>query len=380
MLSGPTANTDAYAVPHDRALIVTPSCSVLVNDTGSAPLTASLVTSVQHGTMSFKSDGTFVYMPNAGFSGSDSLTYQAYDGTSYSNVATVSLTVGETAPMAGNTSVSVGHDRSVVITPPVTDAEHDPITLALASNPLHGSVVINANASLTYTPNARYYGTDSFTYNASDGLLTSATPGTVSLTINETAPVANTGYYTTAAGQVLNSTVTAPPSLQTFDSDAEGDGLTTQLLAAPSNGTAVVNTDGTYLYTPNFGFSGVDSFTYTESDGLLTSPPATVSIQVGPQTALTAQPPSGGVMTSTLTEGASAGTLTLLTFTAPGVSSNNLAAEVRGATGPKRPAASSRDRVGSTSPSKGRTSMYRPDRTRRRWSSSRIAARATPPS
>ena len=97
MLTGPpVANNDAYTGFHDRALIATtPSSGVLANDTdpNGYALTANLVTGVAHGTLTLNPDGTFVYMPTAGFSGSDSFAYRDWDGTYDSNIATVTIAV-----------------------------------------------------------------------------------------------------------------------------------------------------------------------------------------------------------------------------------------------------------------------------------------------
>src|ERR1019366_781636 len=68
---------------------------VLTNDTDADnnSLTAVLNTSVSHGTLTFNANGSFLYTPTAGYSGSDSFTYPANDGSLNANVVTVSLTV-----------------------------------------------------------------------------------------------------------------------------------------------------------------------------------------------------------------------------------------------------------------------------------------------
>jgi hypothetical protein len=77
--SPPVANNDNYTVFHDRALIATSSQSgVLANDSdpNGYSLTAILVTGVQHGALTLNSNGTFVYMPSSGYSGTDNFTYK----------------------------------------------------------------------------------------------------------------------------------------------------------------------------------------------------------------------------------------------------------------------------------------------------------------
>lgn len=89
----PSAMPDNYSTPHDVALTVG-APGVLANDTdpdGDA-LTAQLVSSTANGTVSLQSDGSFTYTPNAGFTGDDSLSYTASDG-SLTSTATVTITV-----------------------------------------------------------------------------------------------------------------------------------------------------------------------------------------------------------------------------------------------------------------------------------------------
>jgi RHS repeat-associated protein len=325
LLSGPpTVASHSYSITHDRALLAnTLPSSVLYqdNDPNGYTLTALLDTGPAHGTLSLSSNGEFVYMPNPGWYGADSFIYHGFDGVDSSNTATATIAVNETAPVAGNASVSVAHDRSVAITPPVTDAENDSVALSVAANPLDGTVVANSNGTFTYTPNPHYFGTDSFTYSASDGILTSATSGTISITVNETAPVAQNGDYSTPANQTLDSTSTSVRSVQTFDTDAEGDALTSVLVSGPAHGSLAFNADGTFLYTPATGYTGLDSFTYYDTDGLERSNTnATVSILVGSASGLSSQ----GTTHLSTTEGTALSNATVLT-----VMGTPTAAEVR---------------------------------------------------
>jgi VCBS repeat-containing protein len=67
---------------------------------------------------------------------------------------------------------------------------------------------------------------------------------------------------------------------QLYGYDPDGDAITAQLVSGPSNGTLTLNPDGTFTYTPNTHYVGLDSFTYTWSDGLTTGNTATVVIDV----------------------------------------------------------------------------------------------------
>lgn len=92
--SPPMANDDAYATDEDTPLSVTGG-GVLDNDADidADPLTAVLVSGPANGMLTLNTDGSFTYTPNPDFSGTDSFTYKAYDGSLDSNIATVTITV-----------------------------------------------------------------------------------------------------------------------------------------------------------------------------------------------------------------------------------------------------------------------------------------------
>jgi hypothetical protein len=149
-------------------------------------------------------------------------------------------------------------------------------------------LTLNPNGSFVYAPHTGYSGTDSFTYRASDGLLSSP-PVAVSITIIPNfAPVAVPDAYTTAFNTPLN---VAAPGVLANDADSDvGDMLSALLLSGPASGTLTLNANGSFGYTPNAGFAGTDSFTYRAYDGALASVPATVTLTVSQPT--TVQPPT----------------------------------------------------------------------------------------
>jgi large repetitive protein len=279
----PVAAGDSFTTNEDTALTVTLP-GVLGNDTDidSATLTAALVTGPVNGTLTLNTDGSFTYTPNANFFGSDSFTYTVSDGQLVSGTATVSLTVNAVNddPDAVNDSVTTNEDVAVII--PVrandTDVEGDSLTVTGVTQGANGTVADNGDGTLTYTPNANFFGSDSFTYTVSDGQGGSDT-ATVSVTVNPVndAPVAAGDSFTTNEDTAL--TVTLPGVLGN-DTDIDSATLTAALVTGPVNGTLTLNTDGSFTYTPNANFFGNDSFTYTVSDGQLVSGTATVSLTV----------------------------------------------------------------------------------------------------
>ncbi|MGB0087917.1 MAG: cadherin-like domain-containing protein, partial [Planifilum fulgidum] len=167
----------SYTTAVDTPLTV-PAPGVLTNDTdpNGDPLTAQLVTGPANGTLTFNSDGSFVYTPNAGFTGTDTFTYQASNGVSRSLVATVTITVNATnqPPVANDDSYTTDVDTPLTVPAPGvlandTDPNGDPLTAQLVDGPANGTLVLNPDGSFTYTPDTGFSGTDSFTYQASDG-------------------------------------------------------------------------------------------------------------------------------------------------------------------------------------------------------------------
>ena len=155
-----------------------------------------------------------------------------------------------------------------------TDADGDPLTAAIKTQPAHGAVTFNADGTFTYTPTANYNGTDAFTYAASDGQRT--TTGTVTVTITPVADAPVAGDDTAT----LNEDTSKVISLLGNDSDADHDPLTITGLTNPEHGTAVLGQDGTLTYTPVANYNGTDSVVYTISDGTGATTTATVSITV----------------------------------------------------------------------------------------------------
>jgi RHS repeat-associated protein len=279
----PVANNDSYSVFHDRTLTVA-AAGVLANDNdggNSNPLTAVLNNTTSHGGLSLNSNGSFTYTPSFHFVGTDSFTYHANDGSANSNVATVTISVTETAPSATNDSYSVVHNHALTVAAAGVltndhDTEGDALTATLVSSVTHGSLTFNSNGSFTYTPTAQYTGSDSFTYKDSDGLLTGNT-ATVTLTVTDAAPVANNDSYSLLHDHALTL---AAPGVLVNDTDADGDALSTVLISGPTHGTLTLNANGSFTYTPTAHYAGSDTFTYKASDGILAGNTATVTLNV----------------------------------------------------------------------------------------------------
>ncbi len=295
----PSALNDNYSVDEGQTLTVNAATGVLNNDSDpdNDSLNAAVVSNPSNGTLTLDSDGSFSYTPNANFTGSDSFTYRANDGDLSSNVATVSITVNatNTAPTSLNDNYSVDEGRTLVVNAATgvldndSDPDNDNLTVELVSNASNGTLTLNADGSFTYAPGAGFVGTDSFTYRAGDGSLTSNV-GTVSITVNSTnvAPSSLNDSYSTGTDQTL--AIEAATGVLANDSDPENDSLTAAIISNPTGGTLTLNSDGSFTYAPNIGFTGADSFTYSASDGSLSSSPTTVTVTVGQAATATLTP------------------------------------------------------------------------------------------
>ena len=283
-------NDDAYTTPEDTVLTV-PAPGVLTNDIDMDldvlhALIASLPT---NGTVVLNTNGGFLYTPNTNYIGIDTFTYRATDGIATSGLATVTIAVipVNDRPVAVNDSYVTPEDTALTITAPGVlgndiDADTNPLTAQLLTNPAHGTVALNADGSFTYRPNTNYNGPDSFTYRAVDSA-TNSEPATVSIEVTPVNDPPTTGIagdqYTTLEDQSL--TVAAPGVLAN-DSDVDLDPLTAVLVSGPSNGTLALNANGSFTYQPNANYFGEDTFMYRANDGKTNSLPALVRITVVP--------------------------------------------------------------------------------------------------
>ncbi|MGV0795066.1 cadherin-like domain-containing protein, partial [Mycolicibacterium sp. XJ1819] len=205
--------------------------------------------------------------------------------------------VNDEAPVTVDDAYQVDEDGTLTITGPGvltndTDYDNDSLTAVLVDGPSNGSLTLNADGSFTYTPDADFYGTDTFTYLANDGTANGNT-ATVTITVNAVndPPVANPDNFHAGVGGVqliglqLKITASVPtgsgaPNVLSNDTDPDGDPLTAQLVSGPSHALSFnLNPNGTFTYT-SLALGIPDSFTYRVWDGTTWSEPQTVIITV----------------------------------------------------------------------------------------------------
>ena len=286
----PAAGDDAYKVVEDGTLN-TPAPGVLGNDSdaeGNA-LTAIVVSGPAHGVLTLNPDGSFSYTPDANYNGTDAFSYKANDGTADSNVATVTIAIDAVndAPVAGNDAFSIAEDMALTVTAPGvlgndTDAEGQSLSATMVSGPSSGVLTLNSDGSFSYTPNANFHGTDSFTYRASDGSASSNT-ATVTITVS---PVNDAPTIVTPADQA--GIVGATVSLTVLAQDVDGDTLQFSATGLPG-GLSIDPLTG--VISGTLTTAGPYVVTVTVSDGIA-SASATFNWTVQPAgTGVLAQPP-----------------------------------------------------------------------------------------
>ncbi|MAP54255.1 MAG: hypothetical protein CL605_05075, partial [Altibacter sp.] len=272
-----TAVDDSYYTTVGIAI----NANVLDNDTDpegdnqTVDIAISPSSGPSNGTVILNADGSFVYTPNPGYNGPDSFVYSIFDdGTP---VATDSATVTILVGFIGNDILAVDDINNTYVDLPVSgsvatndenpDGPAGTEVFTLVSGPSNGSLVFNPDGSYTYTPDAGYEGEDTFEYQVCDGGNPIACD-TATVYI-EVLPVGSPDNEPPVANADTNTTEVDTPvsgNVLVNDFDPDGDPITVTANTDPSNGTVVVNPDGSYTYTPNPGFEGEDTFTYTICD------------------------------------------------------------------------------------------------------------------
>ena len=212
----PVGVDDAYAVDEDGALTVNAANGLLANDSDADgdTLTASVATDPENGTLTLNADGSFTYVPDADFSGSDSFLYAVSDGTGRVAQATATITVNplNDDPVAvDDEAISDGSAVTVDVLTNDTDADADMLAIATFGQGADGSVTLDDNGTpgdtgddrLVYTPGAGFSGSDSFTYTVEDGRGGS---DTATVTVSEGTPPPPFELNINAGGGAYTST------------------------------------------------------------------------------------------------------------------------------------------------------------------------------
>ncbi len=306
--SAPVANGKEYSVYAGSSVSEYASSGFQTGDTGVRPFSTEVTSGPSHGTLSYASDGSFVYTPTAGFSGSDYVYYREYD--TYGQVSGTGSVWFEVDPVAYTVTASSTAPGAVVTGIP-TPLGTGPFTCSLVGQmppTSQGTVSLNSSTcTFTFTPAAGFAGyVQSFQYSVSGqgGMGSESVPVDLRV-LAPVAPVATIKSFTVAAG--ADVTVPAADGLQVGDSGTGS--LASAVVTGPNHGTVSVSSSGGFTYWASASYSGPVSFTYADTDAWgQVSNSATVTITVTPVVqAMTAITVAGHVVHLTPSTPAGAG-------------------------------------------------------------------------
>ncbi|EHG1303859.1 tandem-95 repeat protein [Vibrio parahaemolyticus] len=220
-------------------------------------------------------NGIATISPTADWNGSETLTFTATDPSGESISQTVNFTVAPVADIVADKATVVEDTPTIIKVLGNDTFEGDGKVVSLDTNngPANGTVSVNPDGSVTYTPNDNYHGADSFTYIVTSGGVSESTKVNVDVTPVNDAPVAKDDTATTQEDTAV--TIDVLPN----DTDVDGDKLSIQSASVPSDQGTVEIVDGKLVFTPAKNFHGDAEITYTVSDGALTGQ-ATVKVTV----------------------------------------------------------------------------------------------------
>ena len=275
------AQPDLVSTPFETPITI----DVLTNDFG-VGISITETTNPSNGTITVNANGTITYTPNDGFSGIDYFTYTICNADGECDVTLVAVTVlpedAENQPPVANNDVAstpVNTPVTINVLANDTDTNGDILTATILNEPENGTVVVNPDGTMTYTPDPGFVGTDCFTYLACDnGTPSLCDAATVCVTVGDDdtenhSPIADDDSETTGCDPVIVDILSG-------DFDPDGDETTYIIGTNPANGNVLANPDGTVTYTPNDGFEGPDYFTYILCDNATPSLCDTAYVQV----------------------------------------------------------------------------------------------------
>ncbi|HCG8276782.1 TPA: tandem-95 repeat protein [Vibrio parahaemolyticus] len=220
-------------------------------------------------------NGIATISPTADWNGSETLTFTATDPSGESISQTVNFTVAPVADIVAD-KATVVEDTPTIIKVLGNDTFEDGgkvVSLDTNNGPANGTVSVNPDGSVTYTPNDNYVGKDTFTYVVTSGGVSESTTVTVNVTPVNDAPVAKDDIATTQEDTAVTIDVLSN------DTDVDGDKLSIQSATVPEAQGKVEIVDGKLVFTPAENFNGHAEITYTVTDGALTDQ-ATVKVTV----------------------------------------------------------------------------------------------------
>lgn len=175
----PTVNDAVASIDKgDNAVI-----NLVSSDPDNLPLTFEVVNQPSNGSVLI-SNSELVYTPDADFSGQVVIGIKAFNGTKYSPLSNIVIDVISHNPIVGDMYVTIAKNGTLVIDLSGSDPENDSLTYSVDTPSAYGTLFQNDSNTQTYVPNTDFFGEDSFTYKAFDGVYYSNV-ATVHITVTE---------------------------------------------------------------------------------------------------------------------------------------------------------------------------------------------------
>ncbi|WP_158545372.1 Ig-like domain-containing protein [Bremerella cremea] len=274
----PIAVNDSATTDEDTPVTI----NLLANDIelDGDPLSIDQISTPPHGTVIDNGNGTITFTPQKDFNGTERIAYRVSDGNGVSEWATIEITITPVNDPPSPVVDIVWTDEDTPITIAVLDNDQDidgdTLSVISVGEAPNGTTQVNADGTITYTPNANYNGNDTFSYTVSDGNGATATSSiTVTVTPTNDPPVAvdDTFEFLEDHGYLLH--------LVDNDIDIDGDELIVLNVSSPVHGRTEERSAG-WIYLPDLNFYGTETLTYEVSDGHGGTNTATIVIHVAP--------------------------------------------------------------------------------------------------
>jgi hypothetical protein len=223
---------------------------------------------------------SFVYTPNPNYFGPDGFTFSVSDGIAPAVTGKVDLTIRgmNDAPVANAMTVTLAANSPKAFTVQGSDVDDDPLTYRVSRSPSRGSISGTA-PNLTYKPNTGFYGTDTFEFTVSDGVLTSS-PALVTVVVRKPVNLAAPQPDVMLVGISGTTTQLIDGTTSVAANDGAVESAEVVIHTAPQHGSVQLAADGTFSYSHSGEANTKDSFSYvTLTDGVA-SEPIEVSVHV----------------------------------------------------------------------------------------------------
>ncbi len=235
------------------------------SDVEDSQLQFEIIGTIEHGEWTMSTNGSFEFIPEANYHGSQTIQFTVCDsqGGCETGQLTILINSVNDAPSALNTSITLSEDSATQDTfnTLVSDADNEELIISITQYAQHGSFVSNDNGTFVYAPTANYFGPDSITYTACDANGECA-EGTIyfEITFLNDLPIVNDESLQVLMNTSING------SLGANDEELDFEPLIYTIVEDMSGGAFMLNTDGTYSYTPGTDTTGLFSVSYSACD------------------------------------------------------------------------------------------------------------------